>query len=82
MPLFQFTDENAHRIGIKEFNNELELHSLIDKNLPELFGLQYIKDERITEKHGRIETLAIDEANRPVVIEYKKSKEQGATDAG
>ena len=77
MPLFQFADEQAHRIGTKEFHNELELHSLIDKNLTELFGLRYIKDEHVTDKHGRIETLAIDEANRPVVIEYKKSKEQG-----
>ncbi len=74
MPLFQFTDGSAHRIGTKEFPNELELHALIDKNLTELFGLRYIKDEHVTDKHGRIETLAIDEANSPVVIEYKKTK--------
>ena len=39
--------------------------------------MRYIKDEHITDKHGRIETLAIDEANRPVVIEYKRIKESG-----
>ena len=77
MPLFQFAGGNAQRIGTKEFHNELELHSLIDKNLTELFGLRYITDEHVTDKHGRIETLAIDEANRPVVIEYKKSMESG-----
>ncbi len=77
MPLFKFKNGTAKRIGQKEFSNEKELHELIDGNLEEIFNLRYIKDEYITEKHGRIETLAIDEANRPVVIEYKKIKESG-----
>jgi len=77
MPLFRFEKGKAQRIRNKEFPNEIELHKLIDRNLRELFGLRYIKDEYITDKHGRIETLAIDEANRPVVIEYKKNKESG-----
>lgn len=75
--LFRFDKGKAQRIGNKEFPNEIELHKLIDKNLRELFEIRYIKDEYITDKHGRIETLAIDEANRPVVIEYKKIKESG-----
>jgi len=59
------------------YKNELELHQLIDKNLEEIFGIRYIKDEHITDKHGRIETLRIDESNRPIVIEYKRTKEKG-----
>jgi len=55
----------------------LELHQLIDKNLEEIFGIRYIKDEHITDKHGRIETLGLDESNRPIVIEYKKTQEKG-----
>lgn len=77
MPLFKFKNGAAKRIGQKEFSSEKELHKLIDNNLEEIFNLRYIKDEYITEKHGRIETLAIDETNRPVVIEYKKIKEAG-----
>ncbi len=77
MPLFEITNTKAKKINQKEFNNEFELHRLIDKNLEEIFGIRYIKDEHITNKHGRIETLGIDESNRPVVIEYKKSKERG-----
>ena len=75
MPLFKFGKGTAKRIEQKEFSDEKELHELIDGNLEEIFNLRYITDEYITEKHGRIETLAIDEANRPVVIEYKKIKE-------
>jgi predicted transport protein len=77
MPLFKFKNKTAVRIRQKEFSNERELHELIDSNLEEIFNLRYIKDEYITDKHGRIETLAIDEANRPVIIEYKKIKELG-----
>jgi len=77
MPAFQIHNGKAKKILQKEFSNELELHRLIDHNLKEFFGLKYIKDEHITDKHGRIETLAIDESNRPVVIEYKKHKETG-----
>ncbi len=77
MPLFEIKNKKAKKINTKEFENELELHQLIDKNLGELFGVQFIKDEHITDKHGRIETLGLDESNRPIVIEYKKTKEKG-----
>jgi len=77
MPLFEIKKDKANKINQKEFKNELELHQLIDKNLEEIFGVRYIKDEHITDKHGRIETLGIDESNRPIVIEYKKTKEKG-----
>ncbi len=77
MPLFEIKNSKAKKINHKEFKNELELHQLIDKNLEEIFGVRYIKDEHITDKHGRIETLGIDESNRPIVIEYKRTKEKG-----
>ncbi|MEA2096395.1 MAG: DUF5655 domain-containing protein [Candidatus Cloacimonadota bacterium] len=77
MPAFEINNKKAKKIKQQEFTNERELHELIDNNLKEIFGITYIKDEYITDKHGRIETLAIDESNRPVVIEYKKTKETG-----
>ncbi len=77
MPLFEIKNKKAIKINQKEFKNELELHQLIDKNLGEIFGMRFIKDEHVTDKHGRIETLGLDESNRPIVIEYKKTKEKG-----
>lgn len=77
MPLFEIRNRKAKKINLKAFKNELELHALIDENLEEIFNVRFIKSEHITSKHGRIETLAIDEANRPLVIEYKLSKEKG-----
>jgi predicted transport protein len=77
MPAFQIIGTNLKKVSQKEFKDEAELHKLIDKNLQEIFKIRYIKDEYITKKHGRIETLGLDENNRPVVIEYKKIKEDG-----
>ncbi len=77
MPAFIKTGKKLKKISQKEFKNELELHKLIDSNLEEIFNIRFIKDEHITEKHGRIETLGIDESDRPVVIEYKKTKDKG-----
>ncbi len=75
--IFEITNRKAKRINTRDFKNELELHQLIDENLEELFEIRYIKDEHVTEKHGRIETLGLDNSNRPVVIEYKKTMEKG-----
>ncbi len=77
MPAFVKKGKKLEKISQKEFSNELELHKLIDSNLEEIFKIRYLADEHITEKHGRIETLGIDESNRPVVIEYKKTKDKG-----
>lgn len=77
MPAFKRTDKKLKKVNQKGFKNESELHKLIDSNLQEIFKIRYIKDEHITEKHGRIETIGLDESNRPVVIEYKKTKEKG-----
>lgn len=75
--IFEIKKGRATKINLKSFKNELELHELIDKNLEELFEIRYIKDEHVTDKHGRIETLGIDSGNRPVVVEYKKTMEKG-----
>jgi predicted transport protein len=77
MPAFEINGNKLKKVSQKEFKNEAELHKLIDSNLGEIFNIRYIKDEHITDKHGRIETIGLDETNRPVVIEYKKTKEKG-----
>lgn len=77
MPAFEILGPKVKKLSQKEFKDEAELHKLIDNNLKEIFKIRYIKDEYITVKHGRIETMGLDESNRPVVIEYKKTKEDG-----
>jgi hypothetical protein len=46
---------------------------LVEKNLPEMFGARFVATEFSTgAKHsGRIDTLALDENDNPMIIEYK-----------
>lgn len=71
MPLFQINDGS-----IKEFSD----HEIPEERLRTLFennglifierGLRFV-DRNVPAGNGFIDTLAIDDANRPVVIEYK-----------
>ena len=43
MPACQIDNGNAKRIKQIEFENEAGLHELINSNLAEIFGINYIK---------------------------------------
>ena len=75
--IFEIKEDKAIRLNAKEFKHEFEMHQFIDNNLFELFGIRFITNEHRTKIHGRIETLGLDNRNRPVVIEYKKNIERG-----
>ncbi|MEI6141788.1 MAG: hypothetical protein WCP85_21125 [Mariniphaga sp.] len=75
--IFEIKEDKAIKLKAKEFKHEFEMHQFIDNNLFELFGIRFITNEHRTKIHGRIETLGLDNRNRPVVIEYKKNIERG-----
>ena len=62
----------------QDFKLEKELQSLVEENLKELFGITFLATEYSTgDRHGgRMDTLGIDENNSPVILEYKKNKNQ------
>jgi len=50
------------------------LQHLVENNLDEIFDMIFVKTEHRTSHGGRIDTLALDKENRPVIIEYKEGK--------
>ncbi|MEO1419046.1 MAG: DUF5655 domain-containing protein [Bacteroidota bacterium] len=74
MPLYKITSRNVSLIKTAQFHREKELQTLVENNLPEIFGCQFVATEFGTgDIHsGRIDTLALSEDNNPVIIEYKK----------
>lgn len=72
MPIFQIASENAKQIALDlgRFTNEAALRDYFAENLESLLGMRFLAKEYQT-RDGRIDTLAIDEANAPVIIEYK-----------
>lgn len=63
---------------------ERELQEFFEKHLRTLTGIYFLASEYSTgQRHGRrIDTLGIDERNRPVVIEYKRSQDDNVINQG
>ena len=72
MPIFQIKNKKANQVflDITHFENEAALRDFFADNLEQLLGMRFLAIEYPT-TDGRIDTLAIDETNSPVIIEYK-----------
>ncbi len=73
MPIFQIKNKKAHQIPLSPdyFSSEKELHDFFEENLEELLGVKLLEHKYDTQGAGIPDTLAIDESNNPVIIEYK-----------
>lgn len=72
MPIFQIKNRKVAQVSIdlNYFSNEPALRDFFADNLEVLLGMRFLAKEYLT-TDGRIDTLAIDETNAPVIIEYK-----------
>ena len=85
MTLFRIENKRAERVPSISFTDEKkEIQQIIgnDKNMAEMFGLKFIKNE-LHVKNRFIDTLAYDEDNKSFVIfEYKKDRNRSVIDQG
>ncbi|MDD3488049.1 MAG: endonuclease NucS [Candidatus Pacebacteria bacterium] len=72
MPIFKIKDKKVNQVSLdlNYFTNEASLRDFFADNLEDLLGMRFLAKEYPT-TGGRIDTLAIDETNAPVIIEYK-----------
>lgn len=72
MPIFQIKNNKTTQVSfnLNYFSNEAALRDFFAENLEDLLGMRFLAKEYPT-TDGRIDTLAIDETNAPVIIEYK-----------
>lgn len=72
MPFFEIKNKQVKQIplDLNHFENEAKLRDFFADNLEALLGLRFLSIEYPT-TDGRIDTLALDDANSPVIIEYK-----------
>ncbi|MGA2666478.1 MAG: DUF5655 domain-containing protein [Patescibacteria group bacterium] len=82
MPIFKIENNKFKALKSESFKSELELQTLVDNNLKEIFGLEFLR----TEFGGQglsIDTIAYDsETKGPVLIEYKKDSHESVIDQG
>ncbi len=74
MPIFLNDRSKLKKLSVKSISTEKELQSLIESNLDEVLGMYFLETEYITTFGGRIDTLAVDYNGCPVILEYKKNR--------
>ena len=82
---FHDIDGNVHELPDRgPFPYERGLQELFEKHLRTLTGVEFLVSEYSTgQRHGRrIDTLGIDKAGRPVVVEYKRRKDENVINQG
>lgn len=60
---------------------EKELQNVIEKNMPEFFGVTFLASEYMIDG-GRMDSIGIDENNCPVIFEYKRSMNENVINQG
>jgi predicted transport protein len=73
MPLYQIANKRVQQIKKTAFPSERALQDLFENNLEALLSVRFVASEFNTgEKHGgRIDTLGLDENDRPTIVEFK-----------
>lgn len=82
MPIFLVRSEKLSKLSPKPIDKEKELQSLIERNLFETLGLHFLATEYPTTFGGRIDTLAVDTNGAPVIIEYKRGRNDNVINQG
>ncbi|MFJ8927997.1 DUF5655 domain-containing protein [Streptomyces sp. NPDC102364] len=62
---------------------EVELQRLVEANMETMLGIRFLATEYRTGRHGgRIDSLGLDENGTPVIVEYKRTRDEGVVVQG
>ncbi|NHZ72399.1 MAG: hypothetical protein GWP17_04875 [Aquificales bacterium] len=82
MPIFKTQNGKLKKLSTLSISKEKELQTLVEENLGEVLGMHFLATEYTTTFGGRIDTLAVDYDGAPVIIEYKKNKNENIINQG
>lgn len=74
MPIFKVQNGTLKKLNILSLDKEKNLQSLLEANLMEVLELRFLATEYVTTAGGRIDSVAIDANGAPVIIEYKRNR--------
>lgn len=82
MKLYSVKDKKLNYIRSQPFGLERDIQDLVEQNVEELFGLEFVKSE-MSIGGFRLDTLCFDKENNSfVIIEYKKGSSYSVIDQG
>ncbi|WP_308289910.1 endonuclease NucS domain-containing protein [Streptomyces cylindrosporus] len=77
LKVFRVKGGQATEIPGASVGVERELQTLIEANMEAMLGIRFLATEYRTGRHrGRIDSLGLDESGTPVIVEYKRSRDQ------
>ena len=79
--LFHITDDQVERLPASLFRYEDELQDLLEQHLHDFLDVHFLKRKHRTDS-GEIDALGIDDAGRPVIIEYKRDTDKNVVGQG
>jgi len=79
--LFQISGQSVSELKGSSVALEKSLQNTIENNLNEFLGVKFLASEFVI-KEGRMDTLGIDENYCPVIIEYKRGKNDNVINQG
>jgi predicted transport protein len=82
MPIFRNSSGKLKKLKTISISKEKELQSLVENNLNEALDMHFLATEYTTTFGGRIDTLAVDYNGAPVIIEYKRNKNDNVINQG
>lgn len=74
MPIFKISGATLKKLKSLPLDKEKNLQTLVEVNLMDVLDLLFLATEYTTTFGGRIDTLAVDTNGSPVIIEYKRNK--------
>jgi len=82
MPIFKTQNNKLVKLTTLSMAKEKDLQQLVESNLGEVLGMHFLATEYTTTFGGRIDTLAVDYSGAPVIIEYKRNKNDNVINQG
>ncbi|WP_435244452.1 DUF5655 domain-containing protein [Streptomyces sioyaensis] len=77
---FHVRDGHATEIPGTSTPLERQLQRLVEDNMEAMLGIRFLASEYATGRHrGRIDSLGLDENGTPVILEYKRFRDQNVT---
>ncbi len=76
MAIFKDSQGTLNKLNTLPLDKEKNLQKLVEDNLMEVLELRFLATEYTTTFGGRIDTLAVDVNGAPVIIEYKRNKNE------
>jgi predicted transport protein len=80
--LFRFSDTGVAPLPGGAVALERSLQVIFERNLEALLGVRFLASEFATNEGGRMDTIGIDENNSPVIIEYKRDRNENVINQG